>query len=125
MSDHFTYHQSTGELYLGDEFYGRGWAGNGEGKNNPAMQGVRGRGPIPQGWYTIGEPEEHPTVGHFAMRLTPDPSNGMFGRDGFLMHGPAMDPKVRGQESRGCPIQLRPVRERVHASGIKRLLVVA
>ena len=126
---HLTYSQSTGEITAtsdqGETRLGRGWAGNGRGKNNPKMENVKGVGPLPRGWYSIGEPFKHPTTGPFSMRLTPDPETDMHGRDGFLIHGPAMDANKLGNESHGCIVAARNVREKIHALGITRLQVVA
>lgn len=105
------YYQATGELYDGDTLLGDGWAGHGDGKNNPAMQNVHDVGPLPQGLYTLEAPITHPHLGPMAYHLQPDPSNEMYGRDGFYIHGPAQDPDKRGQESKGCIIQVRPVRD--------------
>lgn len=103
---------------------GVGWAGCGNGKNNPAMQGVKSVGPLPRGRYTIGKPNTHPTVGPFAMRLTPIEGTDMLGRDGFLIHGPAKNPKDRGNESHGCPILERSRREALWATGARIFEVV-
>lgn len=35
---------------------GTGWSGNGDGKKNPAMEGVKDVGPTPHGTYRIGNP---------------------------------------------------------------------
>src|SRR5262245_52496425 len=45
------------------------------------------RGPIPLGKYAIAKPAQHPTV-KLSARLTPTGGQPMFGRDGFLIHGP-------------------------------------
>lgn len=122
-----TFSQQTGRIaYVdGDLSFviGFGWAGNGQGKNNHAMQAVRSVGPLPCGWYSIGDPQDHPTVGPFSLRLTPDSGNEMFGRDGFLIHGASKDPAHYGQESKGCIVASRAVRVKIHELGIKRLLV--
>jgi hypothetical protein len=56
------------------------------------------------------------------MRLTPDPSNTMYGRGGFLMHG---DNSYGDQSaSEGCPIVPRNIRNRVGNSGDHILRVV-
>lgn len=129
MADIFIrYHQSTGLYELirdgQAEKLGVGWSGCGKGKNNPSMQGVHSVGPLPRGRYTIGKPTTHPTVGPFAMRLTPIEGTDMLGRDGFLIHGPAKDPKDRGNESHGCPILERARREALWSSGARIFEVV-
>jgi len=48
--------------------------------------------PLPQEYYNIGPEQDNVTsTGHelpASMRVTPDPGNQMFGRAGFLIHGP-------------------------------------
>lgn len=122
------YRQSTGELFLVNDGgsvikYGTGWAGHSEGKNNPAMQNVKGIGPLPQGWYTIEKPYDNPHTGPYTMDLTPDASNQMFGRDLFRLHGAAyVNPEM---SSDGCIIQIRDVRQKIWNSGVHRLQVVS
>ena len=121
-----SYSQTSGELAFHDganEFIiGVGWAGHGIGKNNPEYQGVKETGPLPRGWYRIGQPQLHPTVGPFALRLTPLGDTEMFGRDGFLIHGASS--KNYGQESKGCIVAARSLREQIHELGVQRLQVV-
>jgi hypothetical protein len=98
------------------------YSGNGSGKNNPDAQAIRDIGPIPCGLYTIGEPQEGTPHGPFAMPLTPDPSNEMFGRSGFWVHGDSLlDP---GHASEGCIIEPNVDRKIVWASGDYLLEVV-
>jgi hypothetical protein len=122
------YEQKTGRLlhYENDEATAErvaiGYAGAGEGKNNPAMQDVQNVGPLPVGKYTIGEPSDTKTHGPYVLHLTPDPENEMFGRAGFLIHG---DSVVQpGTASEGCMIFSRTVRERIWASEDRQLEVV-
>lgn len=119
----WTYHQNNGAL---DDKTGmciaHGYAGKGEGKNNPDMQERHQVGPLPRGLYTIGEPYDSKKVGPFALPLIPHPENEMFGRDDFRMHGDSKEHP--GEASLGCIIQGRTIREQVHASGDKLLEVV-
>jgi hypothetical protein len=57
------------------------------------------------------------------MRLTPDPTNEMFGRSAFLIHGDSI--KAPGTASEGCIIQSNPVRTLVSKSSNRRLQVIA
>lgn len=123
MNDTLTFHQRSGEYYLGPTLFTLGWAGCGLGKNNPEMQHVRMIGPLPRGRYRIGAPELAST-GAYSLRLHPCPETEMFGRDGFLIHGPAVDASKRGQESHGCPIMHRICREQVVRLGVEWLEVV-
>lgn len=123
----WTYRQASGDLFdAKGELVAVGYSGFGPGKNAPAWQDHHDVGPIPQGTYTIGPPEcvkfsgPH---GPYVLRLSPDPSNAMWGRAGFLMHG---DSKAHGGcASHGCLILPRPVREQIAASGDSRLTVEA
>ena len=118
----WTYRQSTGELALDGKIVGVGYAGKGIGKNQPSMQSVPDCGPIPQGTYTIGAAVDTADHGPFAMRLYPDPSNEMFGRSGFWLHG---DSVVHpGDASEGCIIMPLAARVNVHESGDRRLRVI-
>jgi len=117
-----------------------GWAGNDanpefnpkriHGKNNPSAQAIPNIGPLPQGFYTIKwltaeEAKPYAHLGPNIAMLIPDKGNTMFGRSGFFCHGAAKDLKLRGQESRGCPV-LPPVqRQAVKDTGETRLEVVA
>jgi hypothetical protein len=118
------FQQSTGNLYDPTmKVIFVGWAGQGKGMNNPAMQDVSGIGPLPQGSYTIGDPHDSPHTGPYTMDLTPDPSNEMFGRSLFRIHGAAVvDPQL---SSSGCIIMPRPVREKIFNSGDKTIDVIA
>jgi hypothetical protein len=57
------------------------------------------------------------------MELQPAPTNQMFGRSGFLMHGDSV--KLPDTASHGCIIMARATRERVWLSGHRLLEVVA
>jgi hypothetical protein len=115
------YRQSTGE-WIGGDFSGTGYSGAPAGKNDPELQNVKDVGPIPQGRYTIGPAFDADPQGPVTMRLTPDPENEMFGRDGFLIHG---DTDPAGFASTGCIVLPLQVREQIASSDDKRLEVVA
>lgn len=120
------WHQGSGELWRDDRMYATGYSGYGEGKNNPALQGVPNVGPIPRGSYTIGPPEAVTVPGPhgpFVLRLTPLPGTDTEGRDGFLIHGDSTEHP--GGASHGCVILPRLVREQIAASGDTHLVVVA
>lgn len=102
---------------------GTGYAGKGEGKNNPAMQAVHDVGPIPEGDYTIGAPYTHPHLGPLTMNLTPDEGNEMEGRSAFRIHADAT--AHPGEASDGCIVQNIWTRTAVSESGDRRLRVVA
>lgn len=118
--------QGTGELFLrGSPVttpFATGYAGLGEGRNNPNLQCVQDIGPIPRGGYTIGPARDTPAP--LSLPLTPDASNDMCGRFGFLIHGDSR--RFPGRASDGCIIIAeRAKREEIRASGITRLVVIA
>ena len=124
-----TYSQSTGALVDADKgVVAQGWAGNGEGKNNPAMQEVHGVGPLPQGRWMLGHWEAfHPGLGPLVCRLT-QVEGETYGRDGFFIHGASqvLDPAHGyGQESKGCLVLPRSQRELLQKTGVTHLQVVA
>ena len=61
--------------------------------------------------------------GPFVLRLTPAPTNEMFGRDGFLIHGDSIEHP--GSASHGCIILPRAIREAIAKSDDDTLHVVA
>lgn len=114
-----TFKQTTGEFFdSSQELEGIGYAGRDAGKNNPAMEGVKGIGPLPRGHYKAVELfEHHPTVGRYALRLEPDAETRTriiaYGRDpdSFFCHGDSNEHP--GLASHGCIVQQRPLREKI------------
>ena len=104
------YEQATGKFYDSDgNLIGVGWSGHDAGKNNPLMENTPDIGPLPTGNYYIQDPEALGKLGAFAMPLFPFPTNEMYGRFSFLIHGASvLNP---GESSHGCIIQPRPTRE--------------
>ena len=120
----WTYIQRTGHLIDPDgELFASGYAGNGAGLNNPAMQFVVRIGPLPVGRYTIGEPYDHPRLGPLTVNLTPDAGNDMRGRAAFRIHGD----NARGDRSasQGCIVTNRQTRQDIVDSDCDRLRVVS
>jgi len=116
------YKQSTGELFRDDQRIASGYSGAAEGKNNPAMQEVHDKGPIPTGTYEIGTPRDTDTHGPHVMPLTPMAGTNTFNRDGFLIHG---DSKAApGTASHGCIILGKDIRDMISSSGDSQLQVV-
>lgn len=102
---------------------GRGYAGHGEGVNNPDLQHVPNVGPIPRGHYTIGAPRDGGHLGPHVLPLTPQQGTETFGRSGFYVHG---DNRRHDQSaSEGCLILSRPLREEIAESSDSDLEVVA
>lgn len=118
----WTYEQATGNLLHDGKAVGQGYAGKGDGKNNPSMQDCRGVGPLPRGFYKINAPIDTKTHGPYVMWLTPDAHNDMCGRSAFGIHG---DSVVHpGDASEGCIILPRLARQGIWASGDIRLQVI-
>lgn len=108
------------------QMHGSGYAGHDAGVNNPAMQNVQGKGPLPQGAYTI-EPQRDNVTGSGtrlpgSMRLIPDPNNRMYGRGGFLIHGD--NGRGNRSASEGCIILDRTTRNLIERSDDRTLRVV-
>jgi hypothetical protein len=116
------YSQKFGTLQRDGELVARGYSGNGDGKNNPLKQNVKGVGPIPRGNYIVTlKPIDTVSHGPCVLVLTPAPSNEMFGRSAFLIHGDSKS--APGSASKGCIIVGRAARERIAASGDSLLRV--
>ena len=128
-----SYQQSTGELSSDDgSIEGSGFAGNNSrhgvnpdhvpGFNNPGAQVLRKIGPLPVGLYALAEPITHPELGPLAFKLTPDPANQMFGRDGFWIHGASSTDPMNSSE--GCIVLPHAVRARIADSAERSLTVI-
>jgi len=104
---------------------GQGYAGYGDGLNNPDMQNVENTGPLPEGVYMIGKQQDNKTGNgtllRGSMRLTPTMLSRMFKRNGFLMHRGNMTKK---NSSKGCIVQTEAALNAVGASNDKTLVVV-
>lgn len=118
----WTYNQSNGTFSKDGEEVGQGYSGFGDGKNNPDMQNIHDIGPIPQGFYEIGPPQDTSTHGPHVMALTPADGADTFGRDGFLIHGDSIEHP--GAASHGCIILARNLRDEISSSGDTQLQVV-
>lgn len=128
----WVYVQSTGALFHGEsadasgEPVTEGYSGFGEGKNNPAMEAIHDVGPIPRGFWHIGEPECVTVTGPhgpFVLPLTPNDGTNTHGREGFLIHGDSI--AHSGSASHGCIIVNRHAREEIAASHDQLLKVIA
>lgn len=118
----YIWDQSSGQLYRALPV-ASGYAGRGEGKNDPADQARAGVGPIPQGRWRIVSIGDSPNTGPATIVLQPEPGTETFGRSAFRIHGDSRaDP---GNASHGCIILPRAVRDAIWQSGDRDLLVVA
>lgn len=119
----WTYQQSTGNLTnAAGQLVGTGYSGSPAGKNDPTQQCLPDVGPIPRGNYSIGTPEDTMAHGPYAMPLTPDPTNSMCGRSGFLIHGDSIEHP--GAASEGCIILARNFRTQIWTSGDHQIQVI-
>ena len=120
--------QSEGELSHNGVFVTKGYSGNGRGVNNPALQGERAVGPVPDGNWKIVEMYNSKRVGPYALVLhavdpTPDDDrHDRTNRSAFRIHGD--NSKGNRSASHGCIILPRIYRERIWRSGDRDLLVV-
>ena len=108
------YAQSTGLLRHDDEEVSCGYSGAGTCKNDPAMQHVHNKGPIPRGLYRLETPRDSNTHGPYVIGLKPSMDNAMCGRGAFLIHGDSINEP--GAASQGCIILGRMVRHRMWSS---------
>src|SRR3954465_9319173 len=118
----WTYEQRSGYLKNGALIVGVAYSGSGLGKNNPEMQAVHNVGPLPVGFYTLDTPHDNPTLGPFAIHLTPADTNEMYGRFAFYMHGDSHTHP--GAASHGCIVCSIDVRRKLDASKDRELEVV-
>lgn len=117
----FVYEQKTGRFYdPTGKLLATGYSGRGAAKNDPSREKERGIGPIPRGKWRIGLPYNSQKVGPFALPLTPV-DHKAHGRTAFLIHGDSI--KNPGTASSGCIILPRAVRNTIHASKVKDLIV--
>src|SRR5580698_562077 len=124
----WTFEITTGKFYNPDgDYISTGYAGGDlgkdpEGKDNPKDENIPDVGPLPEGLYTFGTVVLHSQLGLFAIPLIPDPSNVMYGRSGFYLHGDTNPP---GNASEGCIVQPLNTRVEAYYSDDKELRVVA
>ena len=124
----WTFKQSTGEMSNPEgKVVATGYAGgncgnNPEGINNPAMQEVHAVGPLPQGVYKFDTVVLQSHLGPYAIPLIPDPTNEMFGRSAFYIHGDTVGrPRCA---SEGCIIMPRAIREDMYLGDDHTVVVV-
>ena len=117
----WVYYINSGELWQGSEIVARGYSGRRPFLNMAAATDRIGLGPIPIGYWTIGNGVDHPNLGPLSIALYPITYKGP--RSAFFIHG---DNAKRDQSaSRGCIILDRRIRDMLNASRDKVLLVVA
>lgn len=120
------FEQSTGTIFdPSGKVVEVGYSGHEAGVNNPAMQGVKGIGPLPVGFYTMQPPYDHPRLGKYVIYLVPFAQNQMFGRSEFFWHGDEVNHAGEFLASDGCMIHSRATRQKGWESGIPLLQVVS
>jgi hypothetical protein len=98
------YGQSTGAMFNSEgDLIGTGYSGAPTARNDPAQQDIHGIGPIPRGRYKLAAMLAESEHGPYAIVLVPYPSNIMYGRSGFMIHGDNIH--LPGTASHGCIIQ--------------------
>jgi len=122
------YLQRTGQLFhlvQGPdsrwELLGTGYAGVGEGLNNPEAEDKADVGPIPSGLWSVSFPYDDPKRGINAFKLTPLTYRGP--RSGFLIH--ADNRAGNHTASEGCIILDSATRSKLATSKYQYLLVEA
>jgi hypothetical protein len=113
------YVQENGQIFQNGKYIDTGYSGSGAGKNDPAKECERNVGPIPRGWYTIGQEISKPTPVTLPLSAD-DPNYCNPPRDGFLIHGD----NTSGTASTGCIVSKRTTRVTIRDSGDNRLQVV-
>lgn len=117
------FHQSNGAIFHNSEYRERGYAGHGEGKNNPGKQAVHEVGPIPQGqWRMTAWHDRYPGLGLWVIELSPVDGTETFGRSGFFWHGD--NARHPGESSHGCIVSGAIVRREAWETGDHDLIVV-
>ena len=120
------YAQRTGNLFRqtngSTKLLTKGYSGSGVGENNPEMQFVHDQGPIPQGRYRIGHPEQFNHMQN-CLPLSPDAGTKMHGRGGFFIHDGVFH-GPHGDTSHGSICVLPAARSVIWDSGDHELEVV-
>lgn len=119
----WTYKQSTGYLVNHDNTVSyKCYAGAPGYVNKPEFEREKGKGVIPKGFYTIQPPRDSKRTGRAVHDLIPDPTNEMYGRSAFQIHGDSV--RNPGTASNGCIILNQPYRGAVWKSGDHKLQVI-
>lgn len=120
--------QSTGQLFRDGKLVSSGYSGKGRGKNNPALQGVAGIGPIPRGRWRMVRIYDSQNVGPRTIALEAidetfgDDRHDETDRGAFRCHGDSI--RAPGTASKGCIILPRAIRLQMWASGDRELEVI-
>lgn len=102
---------------------GIGYSGNGEDLNNILSQNIHNHGPIPVGFYTFDSWYNDPEKGPIVTKLIPSPTNIMYGRSGFMIHGD--NKEMNHTASDGCIILPHWLRQTLSTLEDQTLQVIA
>lgn len=101
----WTFESTTGLVFdLNNNPVAVGYAGHGDGVNNPLLQNVKDVGPLPEGLYSMGPLQDHGELGKDVIQLIPHDENEMYGRSGFFIHGDEILHPNEHLASDGCMI---------------------
>lgn len=120
--------QSAGLLSRDGKVVGKGYSGNGRGKNNPSMQAAKSVGPIPRGVWRLTQVYDSANTGRYTIMLLArdanpsDDTHQPTGRGSFRIHGDSI--RNPGTASHGCIVLPRVLREQMWKSGDHDLTVV-
>lgn len=107
-----TFEITTGQLRSKGLLIGTGYSGAPGFVNDPTTCDLKDKGPLPPGIYTMGALCQEPVLGPDCIPLTPDPTNEMFGRGSFFIHGDDAA-KPPWSSSEGCIVMGREIREQL------------
>jgi hypothetical protein len=119
----WTFKISTGTVSHDGVSIGKAYSGAPGFIDNPAMESLVNRGPLPEGWYTMGKPVDSEETGNYSIPLIPDMANVMYNRDGFFWHGDNIHKP--GTASHGCMVSDLILRQTAIESNDTRLNVTA
>ena len=99
------------------------YAGKGNHKNNPNDQCVKDLGPLPRGWYELGQGYSHKKLGPLTFNLNPQGGTNMCTplRNLMRIHGDSRSNP--GNASDGCIVCGKKTREQLQRGGGGTLLV--
>ena len=129
---YWRYYQHSGRLYhidietMKETFVWRGYAGSAEGLNNPGMQDIYKKGPLPRAFYEIGPLVYHKKQKHDVLYLTPLEKISRKGP--FMIHGDKRGCMAKHQKcyktaSEGCIIMPGEIRTLIAKSRDNLLIV--
>ncbi len=122
----YTYMQCSGKVYDPEgNLMGAGYSGKGLGLNNPKMEHVPNIGPIPAGFYRVGNVIHNAgNMGKYVLPLTPEGSTvntlSALVRGGFYWHGE--NPATPLNSSKGCIVSLLVLRQQISTGALVRVL---